>query len=161
MSMTTTTWWQYRNAKASKYGDAQPTASYTYDSEGNVTKSQDTIGSKSFQYNANNDVTKYTDANGQTYSNTYDGKNLVSSTDPAKVSEAKIYDANGNVLVSTKNIGMAENLLTNSGMERNDANGVPSHGRRSWHQTRGLQLPTRFKRKQVPIPKINCQLQQQ
>lgn len=108
-----------KDPNTNRSGGSQLTEQYSYDANGNVIKSTDSLGaSEEFQYNNNNDVTKYTDANKQSYSYQYDGANQISSTDPAKVSDATTYDGSGNVTTSTKALAMAENLVTNPGMER-------------------------------------------
>ncbi|HEY8341568.1 MAG TPA: DNRLRE domain-containing protein [Calditerricola sp.] len=109
---------EVKDPNANKAGDTQASESYAYDSRGNVTRVQDPAGTETFQYNANNDITRYTDATGQAYTYTYDGVNPVSGTDPVKVSDAKVYDNRGNLIAATKELGMADNRVTNPGMER-------------------------------------------
>ncbi|WP_198299610.1 DNRLRE domain-containing protein [Tumebacillus avium] len=98
----------------------QPNKSFTFDANGNMLTATDVIkGKETYTYNKNNDVVSFTDRKGNKYTNTFDGKNLTSTTNPAKVSEGKLYDAsgNGNIVASTEKMGMAENLFANSGLE--------------------------------------------
>jgi RHS repeat-associated protein len=111
-----------KDPNANKTGQGQATESYRYDSEGNIIQAKDASGTETYQYNGNNDVIRYTDANNQSYQSTYDGTQEVSTTDPAKVSSAKKYNAVGNVISSTKELGMADNLVINPGMERMSGN---------------------------------------
>jgi YD repeat-containing protein len=90
-----------KDPNSNKTGQSQAAESYRYDSKGNVIQAKDASGSETYQYNHNNDVTRYTDANNQSYQSTYDGTQEISTTDPAKVSSAKKYDAVGNVISST------------------------------------------------------------
>ncbi|SDY35714.1 DNRLRE domain-containing protein [Thermoactinomyces sp. DSM 45892] len=126
LNLTTTYEYDHNNMtstkdpNANKAGESASTESYKYDGNGNVTEATDASGTEKMQYNQNNDVTKYTDSNNKDYKSVYDGTKEISSTDPEKVSTAKTYDANGNVRTSTKELGLAENLITNSGFERSD-----------------------------------------
>ncbi|MBD1372701.1 DNRLRE domain-containing protein [Hazenella sp. IB182357] len=110
---------EFKDAKANQSGSTKPTNSYKYDLNGNRIESTDHNGTKKYQY-VDDQLVKYTDAKGKVYTFTYDGTKKVSSIDPEKLSGGNTYDSFGNIISSTKQLGIAHNILNNGGMEITD-----------------------------------------
>ena len=76
--------------------------SYSYDSDGNITKVNTlAVQEDTFTYDANDNLTKYKDSNGNETNYTYDGKhNLTKATTPTGLANSFKYDDNGLVTES-------------------------------------------------------------
>ncbi|MCU5517788.1 DNRLRE domain-containing protein [Bacillus wiedmannii] len=91
----------------------------TYDNNGNVTSVTDPTGTEKFEYNKNNDVIKATDVEDRKTTIAYQQANAaVSETNHvSETAEVKQYDKFGNVIQTSKNIGVGGNLLKNPSFE--------------------------------------------
>ncbi|MCS1351879.1 DNRLRE domain-containing protein [Mechercharimyces sp. CAU 1602] len=118
--------------EANREGCNEPTESYQYDAEGNLTRAEDAAGGESFKYDKDNNLVEYQDAEGDTFEYIYDDKgNEVAEIDPDQVSEAQVLDDKGNIVEATDEMGTSENLILNPGLERVDL-GEPD----GWHTIR-------------------------
>lgn len=89
-----------------------------YDQDGNIIESIGANGdTEKAIYNGNNDVIRSTDAMGEVYSSAYDGLLEVSTNDPSKTSSVAEHDQFGNIILSSKEMSVAYNLLQNGGFE--------------------------------------------
>jgi RHS repeat-associated protein len=111
-----------------KEADATGSVAITYDANGNVTRTEETLSGtetavETADYDANNNPTKVVNAAGDTTVLKHDGKsNLLATTTPArKEADANTYDASGNRLSGTDPGAATFNLIDNGGFERIDA----------------------------------------
>jgi RHS repeat-associated protein len=109
--------------------DAKGSTTYKYDAQGNVTEEKETISgtetsTTTTAFDSKDNPTDVTDANNNRSVTRYDSKsNDVSASNPARMeSDAKTYDANGNVTSSTEVASSTYNMLQNGSFERFDAN---------------------------------------
>ena len=109
--------------------------SYTYDEDGNVTKSVDVAARNSqFEY-TNNDMTKLTDAKGNKFNYTYDSKhNVTAAVSAANIKYTFAYDSYGNAtenkVVDPNNTG---NHIKTTATYQDSGNRI-HHKRRQCHQ---------------------------
>ena len=121
---------------------SEPTSIEKYDDEGNLESSSEKINNGEFlttcnQYDENNNLIKGTSeyqsspstacsnistptsSNGsqKVYINTYEDDNNVSSVDADSNSTVSVYDSNGDMTSSTKELAISNNMVANSGME--------------------------------------------
>ncbi|MBD1373936.1 DNRLRE domain-containing protein [Hazenella sp. IB182357] len=108
---------EFKDPNANKRGDKNPTKSYTYDANGNMTSVTDASGTRRFVYDDQNNMTKSTDAKGASNTFIYDGKKQMSQINPANAVDAKVYADNGNILANSKMLGTANNFLINAGLD--------------------------------------------
>ncbi|OIK14254.1 Wall-associated protein [Bacillus sp. MUM 116] len=95
-------------------GKSNPTESYQYDNNGNVTKALDSYGTETYQYNKNNDITLSTDTEGNNTSIAYNGLNPVSETDQAdKTSSVSKFDKHGKLTETSDSLASGTNLIIN------------------------------------------------
>lgn len=93
---------------------------YQYDKDGNVISFTDAYGTEKYTYNENNDVTSVTDTENKKTTIAYDGADAVSETDKteANTSSYTAYDTYGNPAAESNDLIASENLLLNSGFEK-------------------------------------------
>ncbi|WP_188388787.1 DNRLRE domain-containing protein, partial [Priestia taiwanensis] len=121
LKLTTTFEYQANNLTKTIHPNDQGkrvSESYTYDGNGNILTSTDTIGTEKFEYNKNNDVKKATDTEGKETTVAYSGVDPVSETEIAgKVSSVSRFDSFGNLITSSGDLTTSHNQLMVPGFE--------------------------------------------
>jgi RHS repeat-associated protein len=115
-----------------KEADAAGSVSVSYDGNGNVTGTAETISSTqnattAASYDSRNNPVAVTDENGSRTELKYDAKsNLTSQVTPAlKEADANTYDSNGNLTAATDPGAATFNMVDNGSFETLDSTGKP------------------------------------